>query len=145
MRIMDWSSDVCSSDLTGVYDAAAGDARHRRADRAGRPADGRDGRPALRPAGRLDDPRTDGAAGGVPVAGDVGAARISLSSTVRRISARPLRAVGPAAVRGSPAPYRRLVRRTGAGRRGGEPCDRSEEPTSELQSLMRISYAGVCL
>src|SRR3546814_18850341 len=68
--------------------------RIRRADRAGRPADGRDGRPALRPAGRLDDPRTDGAAGGVPVAGDVGAARISLSSTVRRISARPLRAVG---------------------------------------------------
>src|SRR3546814_13169913 len=42
---------------TGVDDAAAGDARHRRADRAGRPADGRDGRPALRPAGRSEERR----------------------------------------------------------------------------------------
>src|SRR3546814_1282764 len=28
---------------------------------------------------------------------------------------------------------------------GGEPCFRSEEHTSELQSLMRISYAVFCL
>src|SRR3546814_3248943 len=27
----------------------------------------------------------------------------------------------------------------------GGPLNRSEEPTSELQSLMRISYAGFCL
>src|SRR3546814_9804557 len=27
----------------------------------------------------------------------------------------------------------------------GYPVDRSEEPTSELQSLMRISYAVICL
>src|SRR3546814_8744850 len=29
--------------------------------------------------------------------------------------------------------------------RGSAPCDRSEEHTSELQSLMRISYAVFCL
>src|SRR3546814_9008426 len=28
---------------------------------------------------------------------------------------------------------------------GGPPCQRSEEHTSELQSLMRISYAASCL
>src|SRR3546814_7292077 len=32
-----------------------------------------------------------------------------------------------------------------AGRRDGRPCARSEEHTSELQSLMRISYAVFCL
>src|SRR3546814_7125484 len=30
-------------------------------------------------------------------------------------------------------------------RHGKAPCDRSEEHTSELQSLMRISYAVFCL
>src|SRR3546814_4923612 len=35
------------------------------------------------------------------------------------------------------------LQRVGAGARGGEP--RSEEHTSELQSLMRISYAVFCL
>src|SRR3546814_10602743 len=33
----------------------------------------------------------------------------------------------------------------GGGRRGGEADRRSEEHTSELQSLMRISYAVFCL
>src|SRR3546814_4307454 len=36
-------------------------------------------------------------------------------------------------------------RRTGVGYRVGLPNDRSEEHTSELQSLMRISYAVFCL
>src|SRR3546814_1714160 len=35
----------------------------------------------------------------------------------------------------------RVLVETGA----GEGIGRSEEPTSELQSLMRISYAGICL
>src|SRR3546814_2090068 len=41
----------------------------------------------------------------------------------------------------------RLVRRAGemAARRGGVGQSRSEEHTSELQSLMRISYAVFCL
>src|SRR3546814_8309191 len=79
MRISDWSSDVCSSDLRGA---------HRRRDRA---------------AHRGWCPAAPGrSAGGVPAPG--------------RAAARP-------------AP-------------SGE---RSEEHTSELQSLMRISYADFCL
>src|SRR3546814_9113765 len=34
---------------------------------------------------------------------------------------------------------------TSVERAGGDPADRSEEHTSELQSLMRISYAVFCL
>src|SRR3546814_1063333 len=41
---------------------------------------------------------------------------------------------------------RRLARKTGAPTVAREPpADRSEEHTSELQSLMRISYAVFCL
>src|SRR3546814_10522750 len=39
----------------------------------------------------------------------------------------------------------RLQRLPGPGLRRPEPGDRSEEHTSELQSLMRISYAVFCL
>src|SRR3546814_10600472 len=45
-------------------------------------------------------------------------------------------------------PRGRKDHRAGAGpvgRRGHAPCRRSEEHTSELQSLMRISYAVFCL
>src|SRR3546814_13287389 len=38
-----------------------------------------------------------------------------------------------------------LPQRCGIGHRGVEPAGRSEEHTSELQSLMRISYAVFCL
>src|SRR3546814_9894446 len=43
-----------------------------------------------------------------------------------------------------PPPMPRSVERAGA-TRPGAPCGRSEEHTSELQSLMRISYAVFCL
>src|SRR3546814_1112831 len=100
MRISDWSSDVCSSDLSGRRRSRRGRdqadalsrrrsiARHSRADRGGR-------------GGQVGDRggRTEG----------------------------PLR-------RGAESPL-------------GEPTGtrRSEEHTSELQSLMRISYAIFCL
>src|SRR3546814_7097809 len=41
--------------------------------------------------------------------------------------------------------HRRHQRHLGCGRAGAIPCKRSEEHTSELQSLMRISYASFCL
>src|SRR3546814_1254611 len=93
MRISDWSSDVCSSDLAGPQ-----------ADRA-----------AIARADRGDDGAADALA-----RADRGAARL-----VARFDQR---AVLPAAGH---------VAR----------CDRarSEEHTSELQSLMRISYAVFCL
>src|SRR3546814_9798985 len=49
---------------------------------------------------------------------------------------------------GSVAPARRSTReclQTRRGRHGGSIWQRSEEHTSELQSLMRISYAVFCL
>src|SRR3546814_8389339 len=97
MRISDWSSDVCSSDL----DATA----HRRLRR------------------RRAGPRSA-----------AGAARQRQGLRVRR---QPGVAADPGVV-GAGEPAR-------AG--GGAGCRRvrSEEHTSELQSLMRISYAVFCL
>src|SRR3546814_10013086 len=94
MRISDWSSDVCSSDLSGRD-----------------PEDEGPGGEVRRPA------RKRASAGAVPVGG------------VPR-----------------PVPLQRLPpgrHRPDRARR--RPGDRSEEHTSELQSLMRISYAVFCL
>src|SRR3546814_5006273 len=114
MRISDWSSDVCSSDLAAGARAAArgrgsaGGARRAR----------RHGVPSL--SHRRHRPGRDRARpGGQPEHGGEGSAK-GLS--------RARRASG--AVRCGmthPAP------------------SRSEEHTSELQSLMRISYAVFCL
>src|SRR3546814_4471846 len=99
MRISDWSSDVCSSDLLA-------ERRSRHGGRGGRMAEGR-----VRPAGR-SLPRT--------------------RRNDRRIRAGHACALdaGEAGVRGQIC----LI-----------PRCRSEEHTSELQSLMRISYAVFCL
>src|SRR3546814_7005997 len=59
--------------------------------------------------------------------------------------------VSPSALRGCPRPPPRPPHRSshclrcGGGRKGVSPRLRSEEHTSELQSLMRISYAVFCL
>src|SRR3546814_9617247 len=111
MRISDWSSDVCSSDL----EPSAGEARLR----ARRP----------RPAPEAVQPDRQGAEERRP----------------------PLRPLGPALrpfPRRRPAVLLRLLPQRrgdpGAGA-GGQEAARSEEHTSELQSLMRISYAVFCL
>src|SRR3546814_7668649 len=91
MRISDWSSDVCSSDLAGLSPGRAEGRGHAAAGaRAHRDAAGR-----------------GGSADGAP--------------RRRRVS-----------VRRPALPDQRQ-------------CRRSEEHTSELQSLMRISYAVFCL
>src|SRR3546814_10065878 len=100
MRISDWSSDVCSSDLIDSHHAGRaemGRFERRRRDLAA---------PDVADAERGDDHRADGAR-----AGD------------RRHSDRGARGEVQLA------------------------CEfaRSEEHTSELQSLMRISYAVFCL
>src|SRR3546814_1041778 len=123
MRISDWSSDVCSSDLRGRGGHAPGrKARHR----PGRDGVARPDRPQG-PAPRL---------GGQPRAGAVeGAghryplASLALAGTATR--ARPKAAPGSRTAR--------------AWMRFACPRLRSEEHTSELQSLMRISYAVFCL
>src|SRR3546814_3023852 len=91
MRISDWSSDVCSSDLAAVLPAVGEEEVLQR-----------QGAPLPAP-----QQMQDGAGG---------------DEQRRRIADR--RAVGDVAAEGA---------------------DRSEEHTSELQSLMRISYAVFCL
>src|SRR3546814_4532875 len=100
MRISDWSSDVCSSDL----------------------------RPPLRihrvEHQRAVDPYFFGAR--------IGAERIAVPQhDVRHLAG--LQATSPV---GDAQRLRRVIR---------QPGPRSEEHTSELQSLMRISYAVFCL
>src|SRR3546814_7403886 len=90
MRISDWSSDVCSSDLARDH-----------ADRLGRADSVIHDRPRF---------------------------------CVRSAEAYRLDARAPTSAPGSAVPHQR-----------GEARDRSEEHTSELQSLMRISYAVFCL
>src|SRR3546814_2356475 len=112
MRISDWSSDLCSSDL--------GD--HRGDLRMGERELQRGGgeRHAMGIAQRLDrgDPPDDLGRGG-------------LIFVMER--SRPLHSMcQDAAV-------------VGAADDEPDPACRSEEHTSELQSLMRISYAGFCL
>src|SRR3546814_3183399 len=105
MRISDWSSDVCSSDLagTGVREDA-GRRRHR--------------------AVQVLAVHRPGMAG----------------RALRRAPGRPPQALEAVADR--PQGAQRL-RRLHPRARGD--AQRSEEHTSELQSLMRISYAVFCL
>src|SRR3546814_2293078 len=108
MRISDWSSDVCASDLV------------RAGDLPGLPGDGVAVRVA---AASVRD----------PVHHPAGAGRRGAGA-----AADPVAGVGGG-----------VHRPDIDGRAGGEERDhpdrRSEEHTSELQSLMRISYAVFCL
>src|SRR3546814_9826535 len=116
MRISDWSSDVCSSDL----------------------------RPALRHF-RAHGRKTDHqGAGRLPEQG-AGLRRMNVSGDMS--SAAP----GPKVLAEAERWYARLkTSNCSAGQRAAfdrwcaDP-ERSEEHTSELQSLMRISYAVFCL
>src|SRR3546814_2834742 len=123
MRISDWSSDVCSSDLLDalraqrrdearVGRAAAGTFFRRRAGELRQHLARRGAQPALGREERLT--------AAVPRHAEVQVVafeqRLDLGLQPRR---GPVRAVAP--------------------------VERSEEHTSELQSLMRISYAVFCL
>src|SRR3546814_7089413 len=121
MRISDWRSDVCSSDLpagAGARNLATGRLRAHCFERRTRR-----GRPLAAPvAARGAVPR--------PACADAPAAFAALAR-------------GPRAPRRPPA---QLDPRQRTGRAAGpRPGPRSEEHTSELQSLMRISYAVFCL
>src|SRR3546814_4832962 len=115
MRISDWSSDVCSSDLFLF-------------------AQLRDG------AGRLLDLGTKGS-GRTPYS-RFGDGRLTLKGGVREILATEmLEALGV-----NTSKTFSLIETGEELARGDEPSPtRSEEHTSELQSLMRSSYAGLCL
>src|SRR3546814_5521331 len=116
MRISDWSSDVCSSDLFAGWP-----------DR-GQAGDGLSG-PGSRPlaAGALGGAGT-GSAALVSATGDLARRPMAAATDADRCESRTDAATGTAS-----------RTRTGLGK------TRSEEHTSELQSLMRSSYAVFCL
>src|SRR3546814_6908713 len=127
MRISDWSSDVCSSELCDDFFIAADeceirDAAHvEKGDRA-RLAD------LLGKSGVIDGDKrralsADGHIGLANVRDNVDAERIGNFFRVANLDRQS--AIGPV--------------------QDSLTMIRSEEHTSELQSLMRISYAGFCL
>src|SRR3546814_3119303 len=119
MRISDWSSDVCSSDLMAVHRAGGEDHRHRRLVRA-------DGL-----VGQHDMP-------GAAAHGILGFG----TDTLERVAERTLTSrdrEGAVDLRRGLLGVFHHPRQIGIGQH------RSEEHTSELQSLMRISYAVFCL
>src|SRR3546814_8068973 len=125
MRISDWSSDVCSSDLE------AGATQAQRAPGQGQAEARQRGGPqagSLRPRHRGDRrhrerARRGGEGLGLDGQADPEAAQARLQRKLPRLP--QLRT----AIGGSASPQ----------------APRSEEHTSELQSLMRISYAVFCL
>src|SRR3546814_4200308 len=115
MRISDWSSDVCSSDLKGALDAGANDAALRPllARAYAMQGEGARALETLKSGPVIPEMLGEAAwvAGDVHLAnGDLAAAREAYDRAVHEL-----------------------------------PLSRSEEHTSELQSLMRISYAVFCL
>src|SRR3546814_2397931 len=112
MRISDWSSDVCSSDLG---DHASEDQEHKSGNQADRRGDDAGDLAGRKDANALDDHRF-----------------LPMPAGCRRSDSRP--------VRGQVQP--RALDLAGRSKRSWL---RSEEHTSELQSLMRISYAVFCL
>src|SRR3546814_7538066 len=120
MRISDWSSDVCSSDLGGMAaDQVVGiDEFHDRQTGPGNALVGGMGRAAVV----------------LPLDGHAGPAGSQPGQQGRRVIGRPVvdEDVFPFEIAGLVADRRQYV---------GDPRPRSAEHTSELQSLMRNSYA----
>src|SRR3546814_10095910 len=124
MRISDWSSDVCSSDL--VYLGENTVIASQKAAQASASAD----------AAALSEATAESAAG--PTYSDTSA---GLAATTNGQSFAVDNGDGTVTIYlndGGVAVAQRTIATTAALRR-------SEEHTSELQSLMRTSYAGFCL
>src|SRR3546814_7334531 len=145
MRISDWSSDVCSSDLGRIaqYSAAirAGDDRQIRPQKI---LDENIGR-CVQPRRNAIRYRGDGAetAAIEQVADDERAAILRPEQS--RCVAAPERGRVLAHQSGTADQRNRLPAVFGAPRNCEQIAKRSEEHTSELQSLMRHSYAVFCL
>src|SRR3546814_2487183 len=115
MRISDWSSDVCSSDLPLQRRQALGTeaGRHRQARQEAETVRAQTIEPVIVDVHRQDRP-----------------VEVAKRRRHPRVDREPLRANARGLLEQSPAPSRPV---------------RSEEHTSELQSLMRISYSVFCL
>src|SRR3546814_1000813 len=128
MRISDWSSDVCSSDLVVPVHGEI-QLRRRRPHHARRP-----GCAGFRLQRHV----------AAPVQLETLAGEIAVFERDVRLFGGAAVVVDAAAVDGTLAGVQVVqLRRAECGAVGS--ADRSEEHTSELQSLMRISYAVFCL
>src|SRR3546814_6453975 len=130
MRISDWSSDVCSSDLSAAEPRGRGgplSQRARQAEGGGAEQEQAQGFLITRRA-RGDSRRMCGIIG---ILGEAPVAPLLLDG-LKRLEYRGYDSAGIATLRNGAIDRRRAE-------------GRSEEHTSELQSLMRISYAGFCL
>src|SRR3546814_1406340 len=147
MRISDWSSDVCSSDLMALANSLAlelaGITRDTPDPPGGsivRDADGE-------PTGVLKDSAMNAVYAVIPEASP-GEIAIALRAAMREANENGVTSVqdmsaSPDILRA----YRQLLADGELTVRvyGAQPLSRSEEHTSELQSLLRISYAVFCL
>src|SRR3546814_10455870 len=143
MRISDWSSDVCSSDLAVPFALQQGVGRHR-----GAHLDRLDSARRQRLALLQAEEAADALHGSILVLlgvlrqqlmGDqraVGLARHDVSEGAAAVDPELPAGLPLVVVHDSVRHFRKRAR---------FPCGRSEEHTSELQSLMRISYAVFCL
>src|SRR3546814_4515248 len=129
MRISDWSSDVCSSDLQHLDTVSGKGGAHRLA---------------------VDRDLLIDLAGQAPVGGEIDEHGLALLAKLGKPGLAECRARKPGRSGGRVGGKTCAKRERGDGggkqEEGGEPAPkRSEEHTSELQSLMRISYAVFCL
>src|SRR3546814_9992556 len=125
MRISDWSSDVCSSDLNTGFQS-----------------------PFHRASGPLDRGLFHARTVEAPRAFFLRAPPSRCASAHIHCCARRIAGAYPERERPAQPPSCPANHETMAGAAGFEPATlgfRSEEHTSELQSLMRISYAVFCL
>src|SRR3546814_3387697 len=121
MRISDWSSDVCSSDLVGEREVAV----------RAQAIDAREfGEAAFRSASGQHRHHVDGLADQRAGHGHDGFLDELLHPAQRAERRAGVNGADAAGMAGAP---------------GLEEVERSEEHTSELQSLMRSSYAVFCL
>src|SRR3546814_8028216 len=133
MRISDWSSDVCSSDLQVGIVAAIEPVV---------------GAPAAQPFLVADHPIRAAAADEhvrLPAAEQRVRARLAPEQILAITACEPIFARIASDVVIAVEPAQRVAARAADDRVGERVAIRSEEHTSELQSLMRISYAVFCL
>src|SRR3546814_6368113 len=122
MRISDWSSDVCSSDLMAQYSERLRDPKWR-ASPVGR---------------RLGHHEVQYAVSQIGGSGDTACAQGTREFP-------PADALDQCRQDDGDCAQKTGVVSDDAEKQGSREQARSEEHTSELQSLMRISYAGFCL
>src|SRR3546814_2396814 len=152
MRISDWSSDVCSSDLRVAELVEKGEIVPETSQRLDKAVDMITTREAIEQERRILKAMDTGAGEARPLmTADVAATRLAELAAPRELNHQQLAAA--IQIVSSPDRIVLVQGRAGAGKSTmlqpiakAEAIDaRSEEHTSELQSLMRTSYAVFCL